>query len=204
MTAFLKKHTGKITAAVVLIGLLAAAWFGSPSLTRSDASATGADVISTEPSNQQTSIKVPGSSEKDGNTCTLTVDCSIIWQNIEKLAADKHEILPPDGIIFPPTEVSFSEGESVFDVLQRTMQQNKIHFEFVKTPVYNSAYIEGINNIYEFDCGELSGWMYKVNDWYPNYGCSQYILQDGDVVEWIYSCDLGQDIGGNSATGEAP
>ena len=26
------------------------------------------------------------------------------------------------------------------------------------TPIYNSHYVEGINNIYEFDCGELR-WM---------------------------------------------
>ena len=62
--------------------------------------------------------------------------------------------------------------------------------------MYNSAYIEGINNLYEFDCGELSGWMYKVNGWFPNYGCSRYQLKEGDVIEWVYTCDLGVDVGG--------
>ena len=61
--------------------------------------------------------------------------------------------------------------------------------------MYNSHYIEGINNLYEFDCGELSGWMYSVNGWYPNYGCSRYQVQDGDVIEWHYTCDLGEDLG---------
>ena len=75
------------------------------------------------------------------------------------------------------------------------MKKNKIHLEFVNTPVYNSAYIEGIANIYEFDCGELSGWMYKVNDWFPNYGSSRYQLQDGDTIVYVYSCDLGRDAG---------
>ena len=56
--------------------------------------------------------------------------------------------------------------------------------------------IEGIGNLYEFDCGELSGWMYTVNGQAPNYGCSQYQLEDGDVVEWIYSCDMGRDANG--------
>ena len=58
----------------------------------------------------------------------------------------------------------------------------------MSTPVYNSVYIEGINNIYEFDCGELSGWLYKVNNESPGVGCSLYKLKDGDVVEWIYTC----------------
>ena len=59
----------------------------------------------------------------------------------------------------------------------------------------NSAYVEGINNLYEFDVGSLSGWMYNVNGWYPNYGCSRYQVKDGDVVEWRYTCDLGYDLG---------
>lgn len=69
------------------------------------------------------------------------------------------------------------------------------------TPIYNSAYIEGIGNLYEFDCGELSGWMYKVNGWFPNYGCSRYRLKSGDRVEWVYTCDLGRDVGGYYSTG---
>ena len=67
----------------------------------------------------------------------------------------------------------------------------------MNTPVYNSAYIEGISNLYEFDCGERSGWMYKVNGWFPNYGCSRYELKNGDKIEWVYTCDLGRDVGGD-------
>ncbi|QEH71007.1 DUF4430 domain-containing protein [Cellulosilyticum sp. WCF-2] len=128
-------------------------------------------------------------------TCTLSVSCSTILDNINNLDKEKIELVPEDGVIFKATEVIFYEGESVFNVLQREMKKNKIHMEFVNTPIYNSAYIEGINNLYEFDCGELSGWMYKVNGWFPNYGCSRYQLKEGDVIEWVYTCDLGRDVG---------
>mgnify|MGYP000547412666 FL=1 len=67
--------------------------------------------------------------------------------------------------------------------------------EYSFTPVYNSDYIEGINNLYEYDCGRGSGWMYCVNGWYPNYGCSRYIVQPGDEIEWHYTCDFGRDLG---------
>ena len=36
--------------------------------------------------------------------------------------------------------------------------------------------------------------MYAVNGWFPNYGCSRYQLNNGDVVEWCYACDLGEDL----------
>ena len=135
-------------------------------------------------------------------TCTISVRCDTILDNIDWLNKEKVELVPEDGVIFPATEVTFYEGESVFNVLQREMKKAKIHMEFSSVPMYNSVYIEGINNLYEFDCGELSGWMYKVNNWFPNYGCSRYRLKEGDIIEWIYTCDLGVDIGGFNAVGE--
>ena len=115
---------------------------------------------------------------------------------MERLNPEKTELISPDGVIYPEKTVTFYEGESVFNLLLREMKKEKIHLEFSNAPLYSSAYIEGINNIYEFDCGELSGWMYRVNGKFPNYGCSKYILKEGDKVEWIYTCDLGKDIGG--------
>ena len=136
------------------------------------------------------------------HTCTLSVRCNTILDNIDWLDPEKVELVPEDGVIFPTTTVTFYEGESVFNVLQREMRKAGIHMEFEDTPMYNSAYIEGINNLYEFDCGELSGWMYKVNGWFPNYGCSRYQLKEGDTIEWVYTCDLGVDVGGFYSTGE--
>lgn len=146
----------------------------------------------------------PQDAETSGaaHTCTLSISCATLLDNMDWLDPEKAELVPEDGWVLTPTEVAFDEGESVFDVLQRTCRQNKIHMEFSNTPMYDSAYIEGIHNLYEFDCGELSGWMYQVNGWFPNYGCSRYALHDGDVVEWKYTCDLGVDVGGGSATGE--
>ncbi|MFD2333526.1 DUF4430 domain-containing protein [Cohnella sp. GCM10020058] len=128
-------------------------------------------------------------------TAHLSVSCATILDHLDLLDPDKLELVPDDGVIFSKREVTFYEGESVFNVLQREMKKNKIHMEFENTPMYNSAYIEGINNLYEFDCGELSGWMYKVNGWFPNYGSSRYELKQGDVIEWVYTCDLGRDVG---------
>ena len=134
-------------------------------------------------------------------TCYFAIECSTILNNLDQLDPAKLELIPSGGVILARTAVTFYEGESVFDVLQRVCKERGIHMESSWTPIYNSAYIEGIHNLYEFDCGSLSGWMYRVNGWYPNYGCSRYQLQDGDVVEWRFTCDLGNDIGGGYAAG---
>ena len=61
----------------------------------------------------------------------------------------------------------------------------------------DKGYISEINGVAEKRNGKYSCWMGTLNDWFPNYGCSKYVLQDKDVIQWIYTCDLGRDIGGN-------
>ncbi len=129
-------------------------------------------------------------------TLSIRCDTLLILSNYEVAKENgKADMIPANGVIYATREVEFYEGESVFDVLLREVQKEKIHMEFSMTPIYNSNYIEGINNIYEFDGGELSGWMYKVNGWFPNYGSSRYQLKEGDNIEWVYTCDLGRDVG---------
>lgn len=143
----------------------------------------------------------PGSTAVDTDTsltCTISISCATILDNMELCAENKRPLVPSDGVILPTTSVTFSEGESVYDVLQSVCRSYNIHMESSWTPLYNSAYIEGINNLYEFDVGEKSGWMYKVNGWFPNYGCSRYQVQNGDTICFVYTCDLGADVGDNS------
>lgn len=134
-------------------------------------------------------------------TCTISISCATILNNMDILDPEKEELVPEDGWILKAQTVTFYEGESVFNVLQRVCKQMDIHMEFEHTPIYNSAYIEAINNLYEFDVGEHSGWMYNVNGWFPNYGASRYQVKNGDVINWVYTCDLGYDVGGGYITG---
>ena len=107
--------------------------------------------------------------------------------------------VPDNGTILAATTVSFTAGETVFDVLKRICDERNIQIEYSYTPLYGSYYIEGINHLYEFDCGQQSGWMYKVNGWFPNYGCSSYKLEGGETIVWCYTCKgLGTDVGAPS------
>lgn len=165
----------------------------------SDGKGTGQDQYLTDPIPEGKPMPVePEDQDVDKTktyTCTFSIECSTILNNLDMLDPEKLEMVPSNGVILAKTTVTFYEGESVYDVLQRVCKDYGIHMEASWTPIYNSAYVEGIHNLYEFDCGNLSGWMYRVNGWYPNYGCSRYQLQQGDVVEWRYTCDLGEDVG---------
>lgn len=135
------------------------------------------------------------SNETQVPTCTLMIECVTVLSHMDQLKEGKEAIVPANGIIYAEKAVEIQEGDTVFDVLQRELQSSRIPFEYTSTPAYSGNYIEGINNLYEFDCGELSGWMYSVNGVYPNYGCSQYPVQSGDAIAFRFTCDLGKDIG---------
>lgn len=201
-----KKNKWKVIVPVLLLALLAGVfWYGggAPGLrgwtAREPDKGAETDKYLTDPVPEGKPLPVEPQDvtiSDTAYTCTLSISCATILDNMDWLEPEKTELVPSDGWILQPTEVTFYEGESVFNVLQRVCKQQKIHMEFSNTPIYNSAYIEGIHNLYEFDCGERSGWMYKVNGWFPNYGCSRYQLQDGDVIEWVFTCNYGDDVGG--------
>lgn len=130
------------------------------------------------------------------NLCTITIRCDTIFDNGDKLDPAKAVYVPADGEVLPVTTVEFTPGETVFDVLSRVCQAADIQLEYSWTPLYDSYYIEGINHLYEFDCGYESGWMYRVDGWFPNYGCSAHTLQGGEEIVWYYTCvGLGTDVG---------
>lgn len=131
-------------------------------------------------------------------SCTMEIYCTTLLneENIDNEAIIPY--IPEDGVILPKTTIQFTEGENAFDVILRACRANDIQFEFREDSLYSGAYVEGINYLYEMDGGPLSGWMYKVNGQFPNYGCKRYIVQDGDAIVWMYTCDLGRDVGDNS------
>ena len=142
----------------------------------------------------------PDVSQDNESSCTILISCKTAV-TCPSLKKSTRSVLPDDGIVLARVSCGFSEGESVFDVLKRVCKNNKIHLDFSSTPVSGGAYIRGIANLYEFDCGSISGWMYKVDGEFPSVGCSEYKLTEGCNIEFLYSCNLGADIG-NEYKGE--
>ncbi|MDD3243542.1 MAG: DUF4430 domain-containing protein [Eubacteriales bacterium] len=152
-----------------------------------------------EPSSAQGgATSAPGGAGDAAPQCTIEIRCDTILNNMSALTEGKNKYVPASGRILSASKLTFTQGETVFDVLKRACSLAGIQLEYSWTPLYNSYYIEGINQLYEFDCGDQSGWMYQVNGWFPNYGCSAYSLKDGDVIVWAYTCKgLGADVGGS-------
>ena len=141
-----------------------------------------------KPENNQT-ITSPKPKNK---TVTIAISCKTAINNgLNKKPGFSH--LPSNGIILQNMKVEFSEGDTVFDILVKVTRKKGIHMEYRGSG--SNTYIEGINNLYEFDGGSNSGWMYSVNGVYPNYGVGAYKVKSSDVIKFNYTCNLGADLG---------
>lgn len=126
--------------------------------------------------------------EVESKSCTITIQCTSILDNMDKLKEGKESYVPSSGYILSTT-MTYTDGETVFDVLTRACSSYGIQIEYAYTPMYGTYYIEGINQLYEFDCGGTSGWKYSVNGTSPNVGCSDYIVNENDSIVWYYYCE---------------
>lgn len=124
-------------------------------------------------------------------TVTLSIRCDTI-KDREKV----NRLIPDDGIILDTTTFTAAEGDTVYDVLMQAIRAE--HIPLDNRGAKGAAYIAGINALYEFDYGELSGWMYRVNGEFPDVGCESYRVSNGDKIEWLYTTDIGKDLSDNS------
>ena len=124
-------------------------------------------------------------SRADGSV-TLTIRCDSVAGQADDGTT------PEDGVILPPVEIPFADGDTVFDALTAAVRANSIQMEH--TGAGEMAYINGINNLYEFAYGDLSGWIYSVNGEIHSTGCGSYKLSDGDEILWQYTTELGEDL----------
>ncbi|MBE6896839.1 MAG: DUF4430 domain-containing protein [Ruminococcaceae bacterium] len=118
-------------------------------------------------------------------TVTMQIRC-------DKIKDQDLDYIPEDGIILDTTEFAIDSDDTVYDILTEAARKYTLHLE--STGGDGMKYMSGINYIYELDFGDLSGWVYYVNGERPSVGCDAYTLKDGDVIEWHYSLELGNDI----------
>lgn len=117
-------------------------------------------------------------------TVTLTIRCDTV--------AGQADHIPADGVILAETSFPIAQGDTVYTILTEAARAYGLPME--NTGTLGMAYIAGINNLYEYDFGDLSGWMYAVDGESPSVGCDQYILHDGQQIQWLYTTNLGYDL----------
>lgn len=113
---------------------------------------------------------------------TLLIRCDTV--------VGKRDDVPENGELLS-LSLSIGNGDTVRDVLIRAARENGIKIDADGGKNY---YVRAIENISEFDFGDLSGWMYRVNGEFPSVGCSEYVLRDNDIIEWLYTTDMGEDL----------
>lgn len=119
---------------------------------------------------------------------TLSINFDQIYaeKNYKRLKEElkRDDVLPEKHCFADDETISFSENDTVFDVLLCYCEEKNIYLDYQKPSenIYKTAYIKGMGGLYEGDCTKKSGWVYTVNGDKPNVGMSDYLLEDGDNI----------------------
>lgn len=119
-------------------------------------------------------------------SCSIKIECISILSNMDKLKAGHEAYVPSNGIILGTSSLTVKNGSTAYDALKTACDNNGISLNITNSSY--GKYIAGINYIDEKDCGKYSGWMYKVNDSFPNTSVDKYILKNGDNIVFSYTC----------------
>ncbi|HAK57558.1 MAG TPA: hypothetical protein DCP06_01120 [Lachnospiraceae bacterium] len=116
---------------------------------------------------------------------SFKIECLRILDKPELWRDGLDDVIPENGIFFSGKR-RYKKGESVFDALSSICDKEGILLDSKYTPIYDTWYVSGIGNLYEFDCGGQSGWKYSVNGVLPGVGCSKYEIAPGDEIVFFY------------------
>ena len=122
-------------------------------------------------------------------TCSVSIDCKTILDNTDILDLDLRDKVPKDGVILKKTKVDLHKGDTAYDILYKVTKKNNISMESSDTA--GNKYVKGIDNFYEFSCGQQSGWLYQVNGKVPKKSSSDYKIKNNDVIKWRFTCRKG-------------
>lgn len=86
-------------------------------------------------------------------------------------------------------DIDYKEGDTAYTVLKRLLG-NKVD----SIGSGENLYVQGIDELYEFDKGSQSGWVYAVNRSMPQVSAGIFDIKAGDEIIWHYTLDLGKDI----------
>lgn len=122
---------------------------------------------------------------KPQKTYSFTIECKNIINRPDLWRDGLGEILPKNGVFYSGKR-KYRKGMTVYDELKNICEEEHIFLDSRFTPLYDTYYVSGIGNLYEFDCGSESGWKYSVNGDIPGFGASKYKIKEGDKVVFFY------------------
>ncbi|WP_110930792.1 DUF4430 domain-containing protein [Paenibacillus bouchesdurhonensis] len=131
----------------------------------------------------------------DGGNITNPPVTRTVTLSVEKSTIGEDDILSP-------VTVTLQDRDTAFTALSRAAGARNISIDYIGSGA--TLYVQAIDGLGEFDKGPESGWMYSVNGVFPNYSAGLYTLQNGDVLRWRYTTNLGRDLKDEDAGGGAP
>ncbi|MCQ2559667.1 MAG: DUF4430 domain-containing protein, partial [Clostridia bacterium] len=125
---------------------------------------------------------------EDSITVTFSLQGDQKGNTYEKNGSDDYEIwIEEEQLTLNKSEAINGNYLTVADAFFKALDQAGISYE------EEAGYVSGINDLYEFDNGPNSGWMYQLNGEHVQLGLRECAINDGDIIFWHYVRDYTQE-----------
>ena len=117
-------------------------------------------------------------------TCTVGVSVQPALDNLDMMKEESLALLPENGWMLEPVEMTVSEGTTCLEVLQWACQEADI-------PVVTSgepAFVESIGGLNNGDGGDMSGWTYTLSGEQLMVSAAVQEVQEGDELVFSFVC----------------
>ena len=124
------------------------------------------------------------SQQADLGTCTVAVSVQPALDNLDLMKPESLDLLPENGWMLEPTEVTLWEGATCLEVLQQASKDGGI-------PVVTSGeppFVESIGGLNNGDGGDVSGWTYTLGGEQLMVSAAIQTVEAGDEVVFSFAC----------------
>ncbi|MEG2377144.1 MAG: DUF4430 domain-containing protein [Clostridia bacterium] len=206
-------------ASITVSGARISPWFDSAILSYSGNATSGSVTVSGIPVNAAATLSIPAQPFVLANGINRI---PIVVTAQDGVGTKTYEVLisytAPDGggdvkpqttdisisgvggeTILAKTSIAFVKDDTPYSVLSRAAAKNNI--AVVASGSGSSVYVSSIGGLAELDHGARSGWMYSVNGVFIQKSAGAVTLKPSDTVAWVYTENLGGDVGGGEGGG---
>lgn len=125
---------------------------------------------------------------------SLTIDNRMLSkkENFDKVKPEFQKYVNKDGYIIKDLAIEVYGDLSVLEILEAVGKEKNI--PIVLSDMGGMKYVSAINHLEGGLMGDMSGWLYSVNNTEATVGASEMKVKDNDKIVWAFSLDGGKDI----------
>lgn len=133
-------------------------------------------------------------SNEEAKKITLSIDNRMLSEkeNFDKVKPEFQKYTNEDGFIIKDLSIEVYGDPTVLEILETVSKEKDV--PVVISEMSGMKYVSAINHLEGGSMGDMSGWLYNINNEEATVGADEMKVKENDKIVWAFSLDGGKDI----------